>query len=33
MKKKVLAAQEALEVGVGRVVLADSRRPSPSMLR
>ncbi len=29
MKKKVLAAQEALEVGVGRVVLADSRRPSP----
>ncbi len=29
MKKKVLAAQEALEVGVNRVVLADSRRPSP----
>jgi acetylglutamate/LysW-gamma-L-alpha-aminoadipate kinase len=29
MKKKVLAAQEALEVGVGRVVLADSRRPAP----
>jgi len=29
MKKKVLAAQEALEVGVHRVVLADSRRPSP----
>jgi [amino group carrier protein]-L-2-aminoadipate 6-kinase len=29
MKKKVLAAQEALEVGVQRVVLADSRRPSP----
>ncbi len=29
MKKKVLAAQEALEVGVGRIVLADSRCPSP----
>jgi [amino group carrier protein]-L-2-aminoadipate 6-kinase len=29
MKKKVLAAQEALEVGVNRVVLADSRRSSP----
>src|SRR5215831_17501926 len=26
MKKKVLAAQEALEVGVPRIVLADSRR-------
>lgn len=29
MKKKVLAAQEALEVGVNRIVLADSRRPGP----
>jgi acetylglutamate/LysW-gamma-L-alpha-aminoadipate kinase len=29
MKKKVLAAQEALEAGVPRVVLADSRRPNP----
>lgn len=29
MKKKVLAAQEALEVGVSRIVLADSRRPMP----
>jgi acetylglutamate/LysW-gamma-L-alpha-aminoadipate kinase len=29
MKKKVLAAQEALEVGVSRIVLADSRRPTP----
>ena len=29
MKKKVLAAQEALQVGVNRVVLADSRVQSP----
>jgi acetylglutamate/LysW-gamma-L-alpha-aminoadipate kinase len=29
MKKKVLAAQEALEIGVNRIVLADSRRPDP----
>jgi acetylglutamate/LysW-gamma-L-alpha-aminoadipate kinase len=29
MKKKVLAAQEAIEGGVQRVVLADSRRQSP----
>jgi acetylglutamate/LysW-gamma-L-alpha-aminoadipate kinase len=29
MKKKVLAAQEALDVGVPRIVLADSRRPNP----
>ncbi len=29
MKKKVLAAQEALEAGVNRIVLADSRRPQP----
>jgi [amino group carrier protein]-L-2-aminoadipate 6-kinase len=29
MKKKVLAAQEALQVGVQRVILADSRCPSP----
>lgn len=29
MKKKVLAAQEALEVGVQRIVLGDSRRDSP----
>jgi len=29
MKKKVLAAQEALEIGVNRIVLADSRRPAP----
>lgn len=29
MKKKVLAAQEALEVGVPRIVLADSRRQNP----
>ncbi len=29
MKKKVLAAQEALGVGVHRIVLADSRRPAP----
>ncbi len=29
MKKKVLAAQEAIEGGVGRIVLADSRRPNP----
>ncbi len=29
MKKKVLAAQEALEGGVHRIVLADSRRPAP----
>lgn len=29
MKKKVLAAQEALTGGVRRVVLADSRRPEP----
>jgi acetylglutamate/LysW-gamma-L-alpha-aminoadipate kinase len=29
MKKKVLAAQEALQVGVKRIVLADSRRPDP----
>ncbi len=29
MKKKVLAAQEALEAGVKRIVLADSRRPAP----
>ena len=29
MKKKVLAAQEALEAGVNRIVLADSRRAAP----
>src|SRR5437868_7197965 len=29
MKKKVLAAQEALGVGVRRIVLGDSRRPQP----
>lgn len=29
MKKKVLAAQEALEIGVSRVILADSRRSAP----
>jgi len=29
MKKKVLAAQEALEGGVTRIVLADSRRNNP----
>ncbi|HRE46429.1 MAG TPA: [LysW]-aminoadipate kinase [Aggregatilineales bacterium] len=29
MKKKVLAAQEALHTGVRRIVLADSRRMSP----
>ncbi|HVO41118.1 MAG TPA: [LysW]-aminoadipate kinase [Aggregatilineales bacterium] len=29
MKKKVLAAQEAIEIGVPRVVLADSRRRAP----
>lgn len=29
MKKKLLAAQEALEGGVGRVVIADSRREDP----
>ncbi len=29
MKKKVLAAREALEGGVLRVVLADARRPNP----
>jgi acetylglutamate/LysW-gamma-L-alpha-aminoadipate kinase len=29
MKKKVLAAQEALEAGVNRIVLADSRRTAP----
>jgi acetylglutamate/LysW-gamma-L-alpha-aminoadipate kinase len=29
MKKKVLAAQEGIEVGVKRVVLADSRRTAP----
>lgn len=29
MKKKVLAAQEALELGVTRVILADSRKPQP----
>jgi [amino group carrier protein]-L-2-aminoadipate 6-kinase len=29
MKKKVLAAQEALEGGVGRVILADSRQALP----
>jgi acetylglutamate/LysW-gamma-L-alpha-aminoadipate kinase len=29
MKKKVLAAQEALDLGVARIVLADSRQPIP----
>jgi acetylglutamate/LysW-gamma-L-alpha-aminoadipate kinase len=29
MKKKLLAAQEALAAGVARVVLADSRQPHP----
>lgn len=29
MKKKILAAQEAIEGGVRRVLLADSRRPQP----
>lgn len=29
MKKKVLAAQEALEAGVRRIILADSRRATP----
>jgi acetylglutamate/LysW-gamma-L-alpha-aminoadipate kinase len=29
MKKKVLAAQEAINGGVRRVVLADGRVPSP----
>jgi acetylglutamate/LysW-gamma-L-alpha-aminoadipate kinase len=29
MKKKVLAAQEAMEAGVGRIILADSRRATP----
>ncbi|MBX3064947.1 MAG: [LysW]-aminoadipate kinase [Anaerolineae bacterium] len=29
MKKKVLAAQEALEVGLSRIVLADSRKSAP----
>jgi acetylglutamate/LysW-gamma-L-alpha-aminoadipate kinase len=29
MKKKVLAAQEALEVNVSRIVLADSRKSTP----
>jgi len=29
MKKKVLAAQEALEGGVRRIILADSRKPRP----
>ncbi len=29
MKKKVLAAQEAIAGGVGRVILADSRRDDP----
>ena len=29
MKKKVLAAQEAVEMGVQQIVLADSRRMSP----
>lgn len=29
MKKKVLAAQEALSVGARRVMLADSRKPQP----
>jgi acetylglutamate/LysW-gamma-L-alpha-aminoadipate kinase len=29
MKKKVLAAQEALGVGVRRIILADSRRQAP----
>jgi acetylglutamate/LysW-gamma-L-alpha-aminoadipate kinase len=29
MKKKILAAQEAIEGGVQRVLLADSRRPQP----
>lgn len=29
MKKKVLAAQEAIAAGVGRVILADSRREQP----
>lgn len=29
MKKKVLGAQEALEAGVGRVIIADGRAPAP----
>ena len=29
MKKKVLAAQEALELNVNRIILADSRKPNP----
>ncbi|MEP7284191.1 MAG: [LysW]-aminoadipate kinase [Chloroflexota bacterium] len=29
MKKKILAAQEAIEGGVQRIILADSRRESP----
>ena len=29
MKKKILAAREALAAGVHRVVLGDSRRPAP----
>jgi [amino group carrier protein]-L-2-aminoadipate 6-kinase len=32
MKKKVLAAQEALAMGVGRIILADSRRENPVQL-
>ena len=29
MKRKIVAAQEALAAGVGRVILADARRPQP----
>ncbi len=29
MEKKILAAQEALEGGVQRILLADLRRPQP----
>lgn len=29
MKKKILGAREALEGGVGRVIIADGRRPRP----
>jgi acetylglutamate kinase len=29
MKKKILAAREALHAGVSAVIIADSRRPEP----
>ena len=29
MKRKIIAAGEALDAGVGRVVLADARRERP----